>query len=132
MSKNQLFKIIPDEKIILALLSTFQLNGLQDDRYFTKDYMIHNNTVQQIIDLIPELTKYYIRCKSKIYLSRLNEKKCITILRQFLKTQNYNVLAKEKTKHKVKYSTYRVIQDKNRILSQKKKETRKIVIDFST
>ena len=69
MSKNQLFKIIPDEKIILALLSTFQLKDLQDDRYFTKDYMIHNNTVQQIIDLIPELNKYYIRCKSKIYLS---------------------------------------------------------------
>jgi hypothetical protein len=131
MSKNQLFKIIPDEKIIQALLSSFQLKDLQDDRYFTKDDMVHNHTVQQIIDLIPTLTKYYIRCKSRIYLSGLNEKKCITILRQFLKTHNYNLLAKEKTKNKVKYSAYRIIQDKNRILSHKK-TPRKIIIDFST
>ena len=132
MSKNQLFKIIPDEKIILLLLNTYNLQDLNDDRYFTKEDMIHNNTVQKINDLKSELTKYYIKCKSKIYLSTLNEKKCITILRQFLKTQNYNVISKEKTKNKIKFSIYRIIQDKNKILSHKKQETRKIVLDFST
>ena len=132
MSKNQLFKIIPDEKIILLLLNTYNLKDLNDDRYFTKEDMVHNNTVQKINDLKSELTKYYINCKSKIYLSALNEKKCITILRQFLKTQNYNIISKEKTKNKIKFSIYRIIQDKNKILSHKKQETRKIVLDFST
>ena len=121
MSKNQLFKIIPDEKIILSLLNAYNLKTI-----------LNKGINKKINDLKLEITKYYIKCKSKIYLSTLNEKKCITILRQFLKTQNYNIISKEKTKNKIKFSIYRIIQDKNKILSHKKQETRKIILDFST
>ena len=47
-------------------------------------------------DMIPELQKYYIPCKSKKYLNQLNEKKCITILRQFLKIHNHTLNSKER------------------------------------
>jgi hypothetical protein len=132
MSKNQLFKILPDEIIINLLLASFNLLNINDHRYFTKDDMKTNNTVKKIITLKPQLNRYYLPCKSKIYLNCINEKKCITILRQFLKTQNYNILVKEKTKDKIKYSTYRIFQDKSKILSSNNKENRKIIIDFST
>lgn len=132
MSKNQLFKILPDETIINLILNAFDLQNLNDSRYFTKSDMKSNNTVEKITILKPQLNRYYLPCKSKIYLYSINDKKCITILRQFLKTQNYNILVKEKTKNKIKYSTYRIFQDKNKILSSNNKEKRKIIIDFST
>tara|TARA_B100000287_G_C20083401_1_gene563297 strand:- start:38 stop:436 length:399 start_codon:yes stop_codon:yes gene_type:complete len=132
MSKNQLFKILPDETIINLLLNAFDLQNINDQRYFTKNDMKSNDTVQKITKLKPELNRYYLPCKSKVYLCSINEKKCITILRQFLKTQNYNILVKEKTKDKLKYSTYRIFQDKNKILSSNNEKKRKIIIDFST
>ena len=44
---------------------------------------------------INEISKFYIPCKAK-YLNDLNEKKCITILRQFLKVHNHTLMYKEK------------------------------------
>ena len=47
-------------------------------------------------EIMPEIEKYYIPCKSKKYLTDINEKKCITILRQFLKIHNHTLNSKEK------------------------------------
>ena len=82
--KNQNFKNIPDMKIINILLETFGLININDDRSFTKEYMKDINTVDKIIQLIPTLSEYYLPCKCKIYLHDINEKKAITILRQFI------------------------------------------------
>ena len=85
MPKNQLFKIVPDLQIIQAILEAFGLDDIEDTRIFTKEHMKDIDTVQKITDLKDRLEEYYIPCKSKKYLSDLNEKKCITILRQFVK-----------------------------------------------
>ena len=61
-------------------------------------------------EYIPKLKEYYLPCKSRLYLTDLDEKKCITILRQLLKQYNYNILAKEKTIKSVKYNFYQIIQ----------------------
>ena len=86
--KDQNFKNTPDLKIINLLLETFGLDGLEDDRCFTKNHMKDIQTVENITLLKSQLQEYYIPCKSKIYLQNLNEKKVITILRQFIKKYN--------------------------------------------
>ena len=80
--KNQLFKIIPDKKITLKLLSFFGINNLEDNHSFSKDFLIEFNTIDKINNIIKELENYYLPCKYKIYLRNLNEKMCLLILRR--------------------------------------------------
>ena len=85
------FKKKPDLKIIQPILETFGLDNLEDDRFFTKEHMKEIKTIENMINLHKNLEEYYLPCKSKIYLASLNEKKVITILRQFVKNHNYKV-----------------------------------------
>ena len=75
-----------------------------------------------------ELLRYYIPCKAKIYLLNIDEKRCITILRQFLKVHNYTLMSKEKYVKGKKSLFYQVIpiqidMDTNR-------ESEKVIINF--
>ena len=125
---NQLFKIYPDEKITLELLSFFGIIGFDDNHSFTKPLLIEIETLKNITNMIQELEKYYLPCKYDIYLKNLNEKKCITILRQFLKIQNYTLFSKEKYKYGTKLLYYQVIK-KQKNIRNIKKET-KIILSF--
>ena len=131
--KNQNFKNTPDIKFIMTLLETFGLSSLEDDRYFTKEHMKQINTLDKINDLTPQLNDYYLPCKSKIYLKDINEKKAITILRQFVKIYNYKVFSFEKSIHGHKQITYRLMLTTDNYLSPKKEiipEKRKYIVDF--
>ena len=131
MSKDQLFKIIPDIQIIQLLLESFGLKDLQDSRKFTKEYMTEINTVQQIKELKDKLNDYYLPCKSKIYLHVINEKRAITILRQFIKVHNYSLYSKEKSVNGEKQTYYSLIYNNQNSLSPtKQEEKRKIVLTF--
>ena len=96
MSSNQLFRIIPDRNIIIELLNLFGIQDFNDKRYFTKQDMNDLKIIKNITLLIDKLNEYYLPCKSKIFLNNLNENRCITILRQFLKTHNYTIKTKKK------------------------------------
>ena len=109
MTKNQLFKSTPDLQIVHAVLEAFGLDNLEDTRLFTKEHMIDVDTVQKITDLSEKLKEYYLPCKSKKYLVDLNEKKCITILRQFTKIHNYKCIGIEKSTKGRKMMTYRLL-----------------------
>ena len=109
MPKNQLFKSIPDLQIVQSVLEAFGLDNIEDTRLFTKEHMKDVDTVQKIIELTGQLKEYYIPCKSKKYLTDLNEKKCITILRQFIKIHHYKCLGIEKSVKGRKMMTYRLI-----------------------
>ena len=115
MPKNQLFKIVPDLQIIQAILEAFGLDDIEDTRIFTKEHMKDIDTVQKISDLKERLEEYYIPCKSKKYLTDLNEKKCITILRQFVKIHHYKCIGMEKSIKGNKKMTYRLFYS-NKIL----------------
>jgi len=134
--KNQNFKNIPDMKIINILLETFGLNDLNDDRSFTKEYMEDINTVDKINELIPKLSEYYLPCKCKIYLHNLNEKKAITILRQFIRNFNYKVISSEKSVKGKKIMIYRLMFENKNLLYPKENENinkeRKYIISFDT
>lgn len=129
--KNQLFRINPDLPIIQSLLDAFGLDNLEDTRFFTKQNMIEIETVQKINTLKKTLENYYLPCKSKDYLNNITEKRCITILRQFIKIFNYKCIGIEKSIQGKKCITYRLIYDNSDQLSPvKTKEKRPYILTF--
>ena len=129
MPKNQLFKIIPDDNIICEVLEAFGLSNMEDTRLFTKSHMIEINTVDKINELKDKLNEYYLPCKSKKYLTALDGKKCITILRQIVKLYHYKCIGLEKSIHGTKTMTYRLMYSKEDYLKSpnSKKKKRKVL-----
>ena len=128
MTINQLFCKNPDSHILDILLSCFKLDGLQDNTIFTKKDLMENRTVEKINNNLSEFEKYYLPCKAKKYLTDLNEKKAMTVLKQFVKTFNYFVFSKEKYFDGEKYITYQVVpMDQKNILKLRKKDEKYVV-----
>ena len=93
MTKNQLFSCVPELNVVDKLLSYFGLeDGINDKNSFNKLNMKELETVKKIDEYKGELRKYYIPCKARVYLDVIDEKKCITILRQFIKTHGYTLV----------------------------------------
>lgn len=109
MSKNQLFKIIPEKKFILELLKLYGIEDLEDTRFFTKDNLNSLNTVENVINIKDKLYIYYLPCKSKVYLKDITLKRCIVILRQFIKVLNFTLFSKEKFIKGKKTTIYQII-----------------------
>ena len=115
--KNQLFRRNPDRYIIADLMEIFNINSLDDDNfYFTKQDILNSDIVDKMIELKEKLLIYYIPCKAKKYLEDINEKRCITILRQFLKYVDYNLNPKEKYINGKKNYLYFIINNKKKVI----------------
>ena len=83
------------------------------------------------MELKNTLSNYYLPCKSKDYLQDITEKRCITILRQFIKIFNYKCIGIEKSIQGKKCITYRLIYDNTDQLSPvKTKEKRPYILTF--
>ncbi len=131
--KNQTFRNLPDMNIIKNLLETFGLENLEDSRLFTREHMVEINTVDKINEMKSKLSEYYLPCKCKNYLEDINEKKCITILRQFVKIHNYKVSTFEKSIKGNKQMIYQLTPINDDFLSptkSKKDDNRKYVVSF--
>ena len=126
--KNQLFKVSPNIQITEKILENFGIKGMDDNHSFTRENLSDLNTVDNINDMYDDLIKYYIPCKGKKYLINLNEKKCITILRQCLKIQNYTLMSKEKYIGGKKKLFYQVIPQQ--IDMNTNRDSEKVVISF--
>ena len=127
MVYNQLFKIIPDKSITIELLNLFGIKDLDDNKHFTKDDLIQLNTSENILKIKDKLNNYYIPCKSKVYLNNIDHKRSITILKQFLKVHNYNIINIRKVIQGRQYNLYFI-----KIISEKVNvPKKKIMIDFN-
>lgn len=126
--KNQLFKVSPNVEITEKILENFGIKGLDDNHSFTRDNLSDLDTVNNINEMYDELVRYYIPCKAKKYLTDLNEKKCITVLRQFLKMQNYTLMSKEKYVEGKKILFYQVIP--MQIDMKTNRDSEKVVLSF--
>lgn len=126
--KSQLFKVYPTIEITEKLLENFGIKGLDDNHSFTRENLLDLNTIEKLNDMYDELIRYYIPCKAKKYLVDLNEKKCITILRQFLKIQNYTLMSKEKYINGNKILFYQIIPQQIDMKTTRGSE--KVVISF--
>lgn len=116
-SKNQLFRRNPDRYIISDLLKIFNIESLDDTSfYFTKQDLLNCDIIDNMNKLKNRLEVYYIPCKSKVYLNDIDEKKCITILRQFLKYMDYNLKLKEKYVNGVKNYQYFIVCNKKKVV----------------
>ena len=88
-------------------------------------------TVDQMKELSEKLKEYYLPCKSKKYLNDLNEKKSITLLRQFIKIYDYKCIGMEKSIQGKKTMTYRLLYSKdNYIQSPVEKKQKEYIISF--
>ena len=106
MKKDQLFKKNPSNELFEKILNAFGLNGLDDKRSFSRKDLKYIKTVEKISHLKNDLEDCYLPCKSRTYLSQLNEKNVITILRQILKTRNYTITSREKYMKGCKFIIY--------------------------
>ena len=130
MVKNQLFRVLPDIEIINILLGSVGLSSLEDTNFFTKETIKELNTIEKFNEIKDKLESYYLPCKSKVYLSAINDKKCITIIRQFIKVHNYTLISKERYINRKKLCVYRLItiDDKPKVSPNSSKKD--IVISF--
>lgn len=97
MIKNQLFRTMPSKELALQLLNAFGLTGFDDYSSFSRKDIKSLDTVNIIKrDLKPLLLKVYLPCKARTYLSDINVKNSVTILRQVLKVHKYNITSREK------------------------------------
>ena len=96
MNKNQLFKKIPPIDLFERLVKIYGLTDINDCRKFTKDHLTKNKTLEKIEGFREELEEYYLPCKTTKYLTDLDEKKLITILRQIAKVFDYHIISNEK------------------------------------
>ena len=131
MRKNQLFKINPDSNIIEKILDSFGLSDLEDTRYFTYKNMSDSKTVERLEEMKDELSTYYLPRKGKVYLGELTNKKCLTILRQFIRSYNYKCLGIEKSIKGKKQMTYRLTPIDTEQLSPTQEDKRTYVIEFN-
>jgi hypothetical protein len=128
--KNQLFRISPELEFTENLLKLFGIKDINDNHSFTRTNLEDLKTVEKINELKEKLGKYYIPCKGKKYLLiKLDEKKCITILRQFLKIHNHTLISKEKYVKGKKLLFYQVIPQQIDILT-KNRESAKVILSF--
>jgi hypothetical protein len=108
--KNQLFRAdISLEFLIDFIYKLFQIELNNATNYsFSKKTIITKNIKNIIYENMETLKKIYIKCKHKIYLENLNEKKIITLIRQLLRTHDYDLKAKEKYENGKKYLLYTI------------------------
>jgi hypothetical protein len=109
-NKNQLFRRDVSLDFLLSFIyKCFNIELNNATNYSFSKKTILNRNIQQIInDHIEELKKIYIKCKHKIYLENLNEKKIITLLRQILRIHYYDLRAKEKYENGKKFLLYTI------------------------
>ena len=130
MTINQLFRKKPCLDIMGCLLDAFGLDDFGDNKIFSRNDLYNLNTVDKLIKMKEKLGDYYLPCKSKIYLTNLNAKKSITILRQFIKVYNYILFSKEKYIKREKIIIYQLIPMNKKTNENKIKNIGGCVISF--
>lgn len=120
---SQLFKKNPDQELFTKIIQTLGIDEFKEDFSFRKKDLLSFGTIDKIKALEPELREYYFPCKCKLYLDNLNENKCITIVRQFLRYFGYNLISKEKYLNGEKFiiyslsATHHIKSPKNKIIN---------------
>ena len=128
MPINQLFKNMPDRSFVIELINLYGIKDFDDDKYFTKKTLETLNTIQNLNGIKDKLNEYYIECKSKTYLKDITLKRCIVILRQFLRCHGYTLFSKEKFVKGEKQTIYKIVKLDKEVVVPKKKE--KIIVSF--
>jgi hypothetical protein len=114
MAINQLFKIKPSFDSLLKLCFFFgvDITNIEVKKSFTKLDLLDLKIESSFGEIEQLIGHYYLPCKHKKYLECIDIKKCITILRQFLKLYNYSLISSEHYNNSKKYIIYTIIYNK--------------------
>jgi hypothetical protein len=133
MVLNQLFAHRPPIELINKMLPKFGVKNIDDNTTeFTVLDMAQLNTLGAVLAYENEIKECYIPCKRDKYVSELDDKALITVLRQFLKMHDHDLQSREKFIKGTKYLVYHVItkQEKDFIKKSKKPQKKEVTIVF--
>ena len=122
---SQLFRKKPTFEFVEKIAALYNIKEFKESQKFTLSNLETLNTVEKLNNIMPELKEYYINCKAKKYLENLDPKRAVTILRQLLKSIDYNLVSKEKYANGCKFLEYRVEP-----LKKGSKVKKKILVTF--
>ena len=111
---EQLFRVLPPVELVMEVLGLFGIINFNESYNFTYNDIINKNVATKL-SMMP-LDDYYINGKYNKYCTDLNNKKCVTILRQLLKIYGYKVVTVEKYNLKHKYLSYHIKKNRDPIL----------------
>ena len=114
---NQLFKAQPPIELVEEVLKYLGIINFNENYKFSREDIQKKELVTKILDL--PLDDYYINCKYQKYFTYLNEKKCVTIIRQLVRIYGYKVISTEKFSNGSKFLLYHL--EKNQTPDQPKK-----------
>jgi len=110
MVNKQLFSKKPDLETVISLLKLYGIDKFDTNVVFSREDLSKKNIITNLINFKPILDKYYLPCKSKKYLTNINIKRSVTILRQVIREYNYKVISNEKYHLGKKYLSYKIIK----------------------
>lgn len=100
-----LFRETPPQELVQEILESLGFSGgLRDSRYFLKDDLKDAN----IEEWIPLLEPYYLPCKAKRYLDKVDKGRIITIIRHIIRPKGFDLRVQEKTIGGIKKTIYRI------------------------
>ena len=110
MTKNQLFRKIPPQNIVIKILNIYGLKDFDDRHFFSRKDLETIKCIDYLNKHIKDLlSEYYLPCKSRTYLNDINTKNAITILRQIVRLYDYNITSKEKYIKGDKFIIYQLV-----------------------
>lgn len=130
--KSQLFRKIPTKEFVQNYLKLFIPKGFDNEYFqFTRDDITKKNVVKTMKNeyFIKNFIEFYLPCKYKKYLQNVDEKKCITILRQLLKIYGYNIVSSEKYSRGNKFLIYN-LKNTNKNKNEKENKKYDLVLNF--
>lgn len=127
---NQLFVEKPSMEIVDKIIHAFGLIDINDKKEFSFIDMDRANTLTILRNIENEIRECYIPCKQQKYVSKIDHKSAITIFRQFLKSQNYELVAKEKYINAKKSLLYKIITKEEKNKDKKPKLPENVTLYF--
>lgn len=95
MPINQLFSKKPPIDLINKIFVSMGHLGVHDKREFSK-LSFTKEVIEKMQTHLDSLAEFYIMSKRKIYLSDINSKKIITVLKQIIRLHDYKLISREK------------------------------------
>jgi hypothetical protein len=111
MKINQLFKDKIGDELALKVVRSFGLTGMDDTSLFCKNDIVKHDSIRVINSIKDELEQYYLPCKAKCYLTAIDAKKCITLLRQILRLFGLKLQTRQKYVQSRKMTFYNIVKE---------------------
>ncbi len=107
--KNQLFGEVPSEEFIDSIIDIFVGANINNPHYqFSRKMLEERRVIELLNNKMDDLKRYYLKCKHKKYLDKIDSKKAITIFRQIIRLRGYKIESIEKYNNGSKYLLYHV------------------------